>query len=103
VRDVAQKDGDLRSRDEAAFASAGIAVHRSGAVMGRTKATCSPNDVQAGLRRAQPVRVGAATIGQGLAIVIVFLLAKVQGCKGVNVVGCGVDIVDAAACGSTET
>jgi hypothetical protein len=32
-----------------------ITVHRGGAVMGRTKSSRSPNDVQAGLHGAQPV------------------------------------------------
>ena len=37
VHDVAQEDGNLRGRDEVAFAGVGVAVHRGGAVAGRTK------------------------------------------------------------------
>ena len=55
VCDMAQEDGYLRCCDKAAFASVGVAVHRGGAVNERTKASRSPDDVQAGLRGAQPV------------------------------------------------
>ena len=55
VRNVAQENCDLQGRDGAARASVGIAVHCSGAGMGRTKSLCSSNDVQACLRGAQPV------------------------------------------------
>ena len=55
VHNVMQEDGDLRGRDEAAFAGAWIAIHRGGAVGWQAKATCSPDDVQAGLHGAQTV------------------------------------------------
>ena len=55
LRNMAQEDRDLRGRDEAALAGVGILVHRGGAVGRQTKAPRSPDDVQAGLRGAQPV------------------------------------------------
>jgi hypothetical protein len=45
----------LEDHDEAVFAGVGIAVHRGGAVGGRTKVPHSPTDVQADLRGAKPV------------------------------------------------
>ncbi len=49
------------------------------------------------------MRVGAASVGEGLTIVIVLLLTEAQGGEGDIGVGCGADIVDAAACGGGET
>ena len=48
------------------------------------------------------MQVGKAPVGECLTIVIVLLLAEAQSHEGDIVVGRGVDIVDALACGRSK-
>lgn len=102
VGDVPEENGELGSCDLASFPSGRVEVDRSWTVAGSAKAFCAPDYVEAGLCGAHPRRVPPAAIGEGLAIVIVFLLAKTECREGDVIVRRGVDVVDATSCSGGE-
>jgi hypothetical protein len=99
VRNMTQKDGNLGDCDESAFSCGGVAVHRGGAVGGRVETPHLPDNVEASLSGAHPVRVRTVPVGEGLSIVIVLLLVESEKYEGDGIVGHGVNIMDVASGG----
>ena len=96
LRDMPQKDGNLRGRDEATLPGGAVAVDRGGVVLRRAQPVGATYDIQARLGGARPVRVRTASVGQGLSVVIVFLFSEAERREDSVAVVDGGDIVYAA-------
>lgn len=74
----ATEGGYLRSSDLSMQAGDRIAVKCCVVVAPKSKAVRSPDDVQACLHRTHPTGVKLMAICEGLAVVVVFLLAEAE-------------------------
>ncbi len=102
VGNMSQEGGELGSCDVTPFSCGRVEVNCSGEVAGSAKSFCAADNVEAGLCWTHPVGVRSTPVGEGLAIVIVFLLAEAECSEGDVVVGCGGNVVDGTPCGGGE-
>ena len=78
VGNLPEEGSYLGGRDQAAQAGCWVAVNRGRVVVWRAEALCSPDDVEAHLCGAHPVRIRVMAVREGLAVVIVLLFSETE-------------------------
>ena len=78
VGDLPEEGGHLGGCDQPARAGVWVAVNHSRVVVRHAEALCLPDDVEARLCGAHPVRIRAMAVREGLAIFIVLLFSEAE-------------------------